>query len=66
MDAYENNDLQELSTPKFKTRLDYLLSDMNTHPSHAQQYLEALWYDYFDNSPKKEQLVAQKMQSLQM
>jgi hypothetical protein len=48
--------------PVFADKLDYLLSDMNTHPVHGLQYLRAMLVDYFlqrDNRRPQEALSAQ-------
>ncbi|MBL7664412.1 MAG: hypothetical protein JNM93_04720 [Bacteriovoracaceae bacterium] len=44
---YQQGELKVLESEPFKARLHYLLSDMNTHPQHSLQFLEALWTDYF-------------------
>lgn len=57
---YDQGHFAELMKTPFEERLDYLLSDMNTHPQHSHQFLEAIWHDYAQN----EQFVAQKMAPL--
>ena len=32
--------------PEFRTRFDYLISDMNTHPVHSLQYLRAILVEF--------------------
>ena len=36
-----------LRHPQFCQRMHYLMSDMNTHPEHAQRYLRALLVEYY-------------------
>lgn len=54
---YDQGHFSELMKTPFEERLDYLLSDMNTHPQHSHQFLEAIWHDY----ARDEQFVAKKM-----
>ncbi len=53
--------------PVFADQLDYLLSDMNTHPVHGLQYLRAMLVDYYlrrDNKQPREALPAQAAREL--
>lgn len=64
LSLYEEGYFEELMTQGLKERVDYLLSDMNTHPEHSFQFLQAIWYDHLKNELPAERVdseVAAKM-----
>lgn len=63
---YDQGHFLELKNTDLESRLDYLLSDMNTHPEHSHQFLEAIWYDYskVQNIIDRDSFVNAKMKPL--
>jgi hypothetical protein len=56
-----------IQEPVFADKLNYLLSDMNTHPVHGLHYLRAMLIDYYlqrDNRRPQEALSAQASQEI--
>ncbi len=55
-----------LSNPKLKPEFDYIISDMNTHPSHTFETLKALLikHQLTENNLKKGQLSSEHEQTI--
>lgn len=60
LSLYDEGYFHELYETGLGERVDYLLSDMNTHPEHSFQFLQAIWYDHL----KSDADVASKMELL--
>ncbi len=60
LSLYDSGYFRELFKGGLGERVDYLLSDMNTHPEHSYQFLQAIWYDHL----KCDEAVAQRMEQL--
>lgn len=67
LELYDQGYFSELMAAGLKERVDYLLSDMNTHPEHSYQFLQAIWYDHLKAqlpTGRIEDEVAAKMEQL--
>ncbi|MCF8059258.1 MAG: hypothetical protein K9K67_08180 [Bacteriovoracaceae bacterium] len=67
LSLYDEGHFADIRSPELKERLDYLLSDMNTHPNHSIQYLKAIWIDHFKvtSTSSLDSLVNFKMREFQ-